>query len=91
MPCPSQVLLQPPTVAYPLPEGAIEQLGEWLVRRGLIDRAELFMALDASFRHGCRLGDALIWLELLDRNRLEAEARRFHAFLHRDGPPERGA
>ena len=59
----TQVIDDDGTAAYRLPQGAIEKLGEWLVRRGLIARAELFTALDAAFRHGCRVGDALVWLE----------------------------
>jgi hypothetical protein len=52
------------------------RLGEWLVLRGLIDRAELFLALDVSFRYNCRLGDALVWLEVLDRGAIEREVAR---------------
>ncbi len=65
-----------PTAAYPALPRASPRLGEWLVARGLLERAELFTALDASFRHGCRLGDALVWLELLERGTVESEARR---------------
>jgi hypothetical protein len=72
------------TSEYPLPGGEIARLGEWLVRRGVIDRCELFTALDASFRHRCRLGDALVWLELVERGRLEAEASRFARYRERD-------
>jgi hypothetical protein len=78
-----------PTAVYELPEGSIRRIGEWLVRRGLIDRVQLFTALDASYRHGCRLGDALVWLELVDRGRLEAEVRRYHAF--REGSEQRAS
>jgi hypothetical protein len=53
------------------------RLGEWLVRRGLITRVELFLALDASYRHCCRLGDALVWLEILSRGLVELEVARF--------------
>ncbi len=67
------------TLVYRLPADEIRHLGEWLVRRGLINRTQLFCALDVSFRYRCRLGDALVWLELVDRQRLEAEVRRFRA------------
>jgi len=67
---------------YPLDDKPIDRLGEWLVRRGLISRAELFTALDASFRHNCRLGDALVWLDVLDRGRVELEAGRFARFAN---------
>jgi hypothetical protein len=73
------------TTRYPLPGGGIGRFGEWLVRRGVIDRVELFTALDASFRHRCRLGDALVWLELVDRGRLELEASRFERYRARPG------
>ena len=76
-----------PTTEYPLPGGRIARLGEWLVRRGAIDRRELFTALDASFRHRCRLGDALVWLELVDRGRLEREALRFERYRERPAAP----
>jgi hypothetical protein len=70
-------------VGCPRGGGAITCLGEWLVRRGAIDRAELFTALDVSFRHGCRLGDALVWLDLLSRGQVEQEARRHQAHASR--------
>ncbi len=73
------------TTEYPLPGGQIVRLGEWLVRRGVIDRRELFTALDASFRHRCRLGDALVWLELVERRRLELEVHRFERYRARPG------
>lgn len=50
-------------------------LGEWLVRRNLISRGQLFEALDVAFRHDCRLGDAVVWLGLVGRAELELEAR----------------
>jgi hypothetical protein len=68
------------TRAYPLPGGAIEHLGEWLVRRGVLTRPDLFRALDATYRHDCCLGDALVWLGLMQRPLLEHEANRFHRF-----------
>jgi hypothetical protein len=68
------------TACYPFRKGAITRLGEWLVRRGLITRAELFAALDAAFRYNCRLGDTLVWMELLPRQRVEEEMGRFSVY-----------
>ncbi len=68
-----------PTAGYPFRAGAAH-FGEWLVRRGAISRAELFTALDVSFRHGCRLGDALVWLDVMSRGQVEQEARRHRTY-----------
>jgi len=43
-----------------------ELFGEYLVRRGLLDRAELDLALAVLPRFGGRLGDTLIGLNLVD-------------------------
>ena len=43
-----------------------ELFGEYLVRRGLIDRTELDLALAILPRYGGRLGDTLIGLNLVD-------------------------
>ena len=69
-----------PTLSYSLPLRKINHLGEWLVQRRLLNRAELFTALDVAFRYNCRLGDALVWLELFDRVYLEQEVRRYEAY-----------
>jgi hypothetical protein len=61
------------------------RLGEWLVRRNLISRSELFDALDHCYRRRCRIGDALVALGLLARARVESEARFFCAALMPDG------
>ena len=50
-------------------------LGEWLVGRGLLSRYQLLTALMAAHRHGCRLGDAIVWLDFLPRPELEDEVR----------------
>lgn len=79
--------VEAPTRHYPAHrQRPIRHLGEWLVRRGLISRADLFVALDACYRHDCRVGDALVWLEILDRPAVEAEARRFACFCNPAGP-----
>lgn len=56
----------------------VARLGEWLVSRGLLHRTELFMALNTAYRHNCRIGDALVWMDLLDRPTLEREAISYH-------------
>ncbi|MCA9664416.1 MAG: hypothetical protein KC503_02475 [Myxococcales bacterium] len=50
------------------------RLGDWLVNRGLIDRYQLFAALNRSFHDGCRLGDAIVALDYLPRDVVELEA-----------------
>lgn len=58
-------------------------LGDWLVRRRLIDRRQLFEGLDRSYRKGCRIGDALVELGALSRPVVEREVARcaeFNAF-----------
>lgn len=66
-----------PTRCYPLRRRFTGRLGEWLVHRGLISRADLFTALNTSFRHSCRIGDALVWLQAIDRGRLETEVSNY--------------
>jgi hypothetical protein len=56
----------------------VTRLGEWLVHRGLIRREELFSALNTAYRHNCRIGDAVVWMDLLDRSTVELEANRYH-------------
>lgn len=63
------------------------RLGDWLVRRGLISRADLYFALNASFEKQLRLGDALVSGGVLPRSVLEAEARRHQDFLARASLP----
>jgi hypothetical protein len=72
--------LETETLHYPLHGEPIVRFGEWLVRRGLISRADLFVALHVADRHAWRLGDALVWLDTVDRQRVEREARRFDGF-----------
>jgi hypothetical protein len=64
------------------------RLGDWLVRRGLISRADLYFALNASFEKQLRLGDALVNGGVLPRSVLEAEARRHQDFLARASLPQ---
>jgi len=49
------------------------RLGEWLIRQKVITREQLFWALAAHFKYGCRIGDAVIWLGFSERDRIEAE------------------
>jgi hypothetical protein len=58
--------------------------GDWLVRRDLISRAQLFHALHLARSTGCRIGDAVVDLSLLERARVEEEAcalGTFNAFV----------
>jgi len=67
------------------------RFGDWLVRRGLISRIHLFCALSRSRKERCRIGDALVALTLLDRQRIEEEAEAFAAFsAFQTAPPLSG-
>ena len=61
-------------------EQAQIRFGDWLLRRGLITRAELFRALEQAKTHCCRVGDALVALGPLSRSRVEEEATAFLTF-----------
>ena len=50
-----------------------DALGEALVKRGLIDRQQLFNALNESYREGCTLREALVDLGYLTEEQLRAE------------------
>jgi len=50
------------------------RLGEWLVSRSLISRSDLFLALNFAQQRRCRLGDALVVMGLLERERVERES-----------------
>jgi hypothetical protein len=54
-------------------EQGIAGFGEWLVLRGYIDRFKLFEALNVSYTHDCRIGDALVSQEILGRGLIEQE------------------
>lgn len=59
------------------------RIGEWLVRRQLISRSQLLDVLAAAERTSCRIGDAVVDMELLQRESIEAEVaalRDFTAF-----------
>jgi hypothetical protein len=64
------------------PDGAEPAIpfGDWLVRRGLINRKQLFNALNLSYRIGFRIGDALVALKVLSRHQVEDEAQRHTVF-----------
>lgn len=57
------------------------RFGDWLVRRGLIDRRQLFVALNASYIDSCRIGDALVSSKVIARPQVENEATAFQSFL----------
>jgi hypothetical protein len=54
--------------------------GDWLVRRGLIDRGQLFTALNLSYKKGFRVGDALVVMDALPRIMVEQEAQQHQIF-----------
>ena len=56
------------------------RFGDWLVRRGLISRADLYSALRRATTEQVRIGDALVDTELLPRAQVEHEASAFQAF-----------
>ena len=66
------------------------RFGDWLVRRGLISRSDLFAALH-RVDGGCRLGDALVVESRMERAAVEREAQafgRFQVFLRSLRGPE---
>lgn len=60
---------------------AIILFGDWLIRRGLIDREQLFEALSLSYKEECRVGDALVELGMLPRQTIEEEAQAHRLYL----------
>jgi len=63
------------------------RFGDWMIRRGLITRFQLFVALTTSFSKGCRIGDAVVENNYLGREQVETEAEAhlaFHAFQSGD-------
>jgi hypothetical protein len=56
------------------------RFGDWLVRRGLITRAQLYRALEIARSRACRIGDALVEMELINRLGIEEEASAHSAF-----------
>jgi hypothetical protein len=55
--------------------------GDWLVRRGLIDRRQLFLALSLAHVRSYRIGDAIVALQLLERELIEQEAEVHDTFV----------
>ena len=55
--------------------------GDWLVRRGLIDRRQLFLALSLAHVRNYRIGDAIVALQLLERELIEQEAAVHDTFV----------
>jgi hypothetical protein len=56
------------------------RFGDWLVRRGLISRADLYCALRRATSERVRIGDALVAGALLPRAEVEREANAFQSF-----------
>jgi hypothetical protein len=50
------------------------RLGEWLVQRCLLDQQQVDAALNECQFLGCRVGDAIVHLGLLDRRTIEIQA-----------------
>ncbi len=50
-------------------------LGEWLVRKGLLTREQLYRALEFCHRHDWRVGDAVVVLGFMARATVEAEVK----------------
>lgn len=56
------------------------RFGDWLVRRGLISRADLYCALQRATSKRVRIGDAIVDGALLPRTQVEHEATAFESF-----------
>lgn len=56
------------------------RFGDWLVSRGLISREQLFNGLARAFRESSRIGDALVRMDAIERDRIEEEASSYHTF-----------
>ena len=64
------------------------RFGDWLLRRGMITRIELFRGLEQAKAHRCRVGDALVALGALGRVQVEEEAAAFSSFVgFQEGAP----
>lgn len=61
------------------------RFGDWLIRRGLITRVDLFHALERAKTVRCRVGDALVQLCRLDRAQVEEEALSYGTFASFQG------
>jgi hypothetical protein len=59
------------------PAPVLPRFGEWLVRRGVLSRAQLLRVLSTCRLHDWRLGDAVVVMRIASRDRVEAEAGRF--------------
>jgi len=67
-----------------LVENPCLRFGDWLVRRGLINRVDLFDALSTVYGdEQLRLGDALVRSGVLPRAVVETEATQHRSFLAR--------
>jgi hypothetical protein len=61
------------------------RLGEWLVHRKLINRTDLYVALEVSYKEKIRFGDALVSLGVMQRPRVESEVVALAAARLSDG------
>jgi len=61
------------------------RFGEWMVRQGLLTRAQLLRALATSHLHDWRVGDAVVVLGIAQREQVETEAGRFEQQIGGEG------
>jgi hypothetical protein len=76
----------PPSRAGKSPQP--DALGEALVERGIIDRFQLFQALQHSYNKARPLGDALVELGYADQPTIDRAAQELEAELKADGGTE---
>lgn len=70
------------------PSGEPLRIGDWLVHRRLVTRYQLLLALKRAYRKRCRLGDAVVELRFLARDRVEAEVLAMTSFNSLLAPSE---
>jgi hypothetical protein len=71
---------QPPSERAGPPLDRWIKFGDWLLRRGLISRADLYQALQRAAALRIRIGDALVAEQMMPRTQVEHEASAFAAF-----------
>jgi hypothetical protein len=77
---PTPVTAKKPGRGDPTPTEHWIRFGDWLVRRGLISRSDLFCALHRVDSGELRLGDALVAEQVIERAAVEQEAQAFSRF-----------
>lgn len=56
------------------------RLGDWLVQRGVIDRHQLYVALNHAHANATRIGDAVVTLGFAERGHVEEEVLALFVF-----------